>query len=109
MKFLIDNQLPVALAEHLRNRGEDCVHVQERGMDASSDAVVWQWASKEECIVVSKDEDFVYLAHRPDDAGRLIWIRLGNCRNHDLCRAFDRVLAEMKGLFASGQRVVELR
>jgi len=31
VKFLIDNQLPAALAQYLRDRGCDCQHVREAG------------------------------------------------------------------------------
>ncbi len=32
MKFLVDNQLPTALAQYLRERGFDCQHVLEAGL-----------------------------------------------------------------------------
>ena len=35
-------------------------------------------------MVVSKDEDFLGLAMRPGDSGRLLWIRTGNCRTAPL-------------------------
>ena len=37
MKLLIDNQLPAALAVHLRSRGHQCAHVLELGLDEASD------------------------------------------------------------------------
>jgi predicted nuclease of predicted toxin-antitoxin system len=66
-------------------------------------------ACAEGCIVVSKDEDFIALANRPGDTGRLIWVRLGNCRNAALLEAFDRVHDELARAFESGQRIVEVR
>ena len=81
MKFVVDNQLPVWLAARLREWGHDCIHVLDVGLDDTDDAAVWRWAAREGRILVSKDEDFVYLSTRPGDAGRLVWVRLGNCRN----------------------------
>jgi predicted nuclease of predicted toxin-antitoxin system len=59
--------------------------------------------------MVSKDEDFIILASRPRDAGRLIWVRVGNCRNAALIAAFDRIHDELVRAIDSGQRIVEIR
>jgi predicted nuclease of predicted toxin-antitoxin system len=109
MKALVDSQLPIALAIHLRQRGHDCQHVLEIGLDESNDLAIWSHALKESRVIVSKDEDFVFLANRPGDGGRLIWVRLGNCRNTVLMAAFDRVLERIVEAIDSGQRIVEIR
>jgi predicted nuclease of predicted toxin-antitoxin system len=109
MKLLVDNQLPLALAVHLRGWGLDCVHVLELGLDESADAVIWDRAAADDRIVVSKDGDFLLLATRSGDNGRLIWVRLGNCRNVALLATFDRMRAALIRSVQSGQRVIELR
>ena len=109
MKLLVDNQLPQALAAHLRSWGLDCLHVLDVGLNTADDPAVWNWAATESRIVVSKDEDFLLLAARPGDTGRMIWVRLGNCRNAVLLAAFDRTRDPLMHAIASGQRVIELR
>ena len=109
MKLLIDNQLPQALAAHLRHRGHDCVHVADAGLDEADDLTVWNHALAEGRVVVSKDEDFILLVTRPGDAGHLIWVRLGNCRNSALLEAFDRLHDQIVAAIDRGQRVVEIR
>jgi predicted nuclease of predicted toxin-antitoxin system len=109
MRFLVDNQLPGKLAAHLRGNGHDCAHVLELGLDTADDATVWAHATAHQQVVISKDEDFVYLALRPGDAGRLIWVRLGNCRNAVLLAAFDAHLDYAIAALSTGQRIVEIR
>ncbi len=109
MKLLVDNQLPLQLAVHLRGRGRDCVRVLESGLNESDDRVIWDRALSEGRIVVSKDEDFVILASRPGDRGRMIWVRLGNCRNVPLLDAFDRAYEDIVRAIESSQRIIELR
>lgn len=109
MNLLIDNQLPIQLVEHLRDLGHACEHVMEIGLDEADDLVVWTKAAEAGQIVVSKDEDFAFLANRPDDTGRLIWVRLGNCRNDALIAAFDGLHDRIIEAIDAGQRVVELR
>jgi predicted nuclease of predicted toxin-antitoxin system len=109
MKLLIDNQLPLQLAVHLRGKGDQCEHVLEIGLDESDDLQLWTQAAEAGQIVVSKDEDFVFLANRPGDTGRLIWVRLGNCRNAPLLAAFDHAYEAIARAVDSGQRIIELR
>jgi predicted nuclease of predicted toxin-antitoxin system len=63
----------------------------------------------EDRVVVSKDEDFVFLANRAGDQGRLIWVRLGNCRNLTLLEAFDRLHDQLIAAVEAGQRIIEVR
>ena len=109
MKLLVDNQLPAALAVHLRARGHECMHVIDLGLDEASDAELWIRCAAEAWVLVSKDEGFVFLANRSGDKGRLIWVRLGNCRNPALLEAFDRVHDDLVSAIDAGQRIVEVR
>jgi predicted nuclease of predicted toxin-antitoxin system len=78
-------------------------------MDEASDAQIWNYAASGNSIVVSKDEDFLHLANQLGDAGRLLWVRIGNCRKLTLLQAFDRELPRIVQAFAAGARVVEIR
>jgi predicted nuclease of predicted toxin-antitoxin system len=109
VKFLIDNHLPLALAVHLRKRGHDCVHVLDANLSRSHDVGLWEIGKNQNRAVISKDEDFVFLANRPGDTGLLVWVRLGNCRNLALISAFDQIHDQLIQAFASGQRIVEVR
>ena len=62
MKFLVDNQLPPALARLIDSEfGADAVHVAEVGLRDATDAELWAYASDQDLILISKDEDFVDL------------------------------------------------
>jgi predicted nuclease of predicted toxin-antitoxin system len=108
MKFLVDNQLPLALAAHLRGLGHDCVHVLDLKFDEADDRRLWSFCAGEQRILISKDQDFVFLANQPLDGGRLLWVRVGNCRNRALLETFSRAHTAIVEAFNSGQRVVEL-
>jgi len=108
MRFVVDNQLPPRLSKFLDEAGHDSVHVAMVGMDTADDRALWAWALREDRIVVSKDEDLLFLANQPGDKGRLIWVRLGNCRRDALVEAFARSLPAVVAAIAEGQRVVEI-
>ena len=109
MKLLVDNQLPKALAFWFVDHGHDAVHVLDRGQGQTDDREIWNTALEEERIVVSKDEDFFILATRPTDTGRLLWLRIGNCRTHALLMKLGQLLPAIEESFEAGQRIVEVR
>jgi predicted nuclease of predicted toxin-antitoxin system len=78
-------------------------------LDAASDAQIWQYASQQGAVVVSKDEDFLHFASRPESPARFLWVRLGNCRTSALIETFDRLWLRIEQALLSGERVVEIR
>lgn len=44
MRFLVDAQLPPALARFLSDAGYEAEHVYDIGMDAASDRTIWNYA-----------------------------------------------------------------
>jgi predicted nuclease of predicted toxin-antitoxin system len=109
VKFLIDNQLPAALARFLASRGVDCQHVLDVDLGNASDADIWNYAGENNCVLISKDEDFLYLANAPEAKARLIWIRLGNCRKKALLAAVERLWPRIESALNAGDRIIELR
>ena len=109
MKFLVDNQLPPALArfisEELRT---EALHVVDVGLRESTDANLWRYASANGFILISKDEDFVTLYSKIPSAG-LLWVRLGNCRRPFLLEVFKKQWPRILERFENGERFVELR
>ena len=109
MKFLVDNQLPAALARFLASRGEEASHVLDLGLAQASDAEIWRHATENGMVIISKDEDFFHLAGLPEAWVQFIWVRLGNCRTQQLLAAFERVWSRVQACLEAGDRVVEVR
>lgn len=109
MKFLVDAQLPGTLARWLRGKGCDAVHVLEREMSCVDDVSIWEISIREERILITKDVDFFILATRPGDTGRLLWLRMGNCRTQDLITRINKEWDLLTASYAEGQRIVEMR
>jgi predicted nuclease of predicted toxin-antitoxin system len=109
VKFLVDNQLPVALARDLQTRGFDCQHVLEVGLAEASDTEVCRYADQQGRVIISKDEDFLHLANRPEAATRVLWVRLGNCRTSTLIAAFEEFWPIVESCLKAGDRIIEIR
>ena len=107
MRFLIDAQLPPALARWLEDRGHEATHVGAIGMVAASDAAIAARAAADGAVLVSKDEDFVTL-RRPDRFA-LVWLRCGNATNRVLFTWLAPRWPEVERLLEKGERFAEVR
>ena len=58
---------------------------------------------------MSKDEDFLYLASRPNAKLRLLWVQLGNCRTPALLAAFERHWPLIESALKAGLRIFTRR
>ncbi len=109
MKFIIDNQLPIALSRFLESCGVTACHVMDVQLDEASDREIWQYAKTYGYTIISKDEDFFQLANlRKDNAPTLVWVRLGNCRKEALIAAFKNALPDLLEILKT-QKIVEMR
>jgi predicted nuclease of predicted toxin-antitoxin system len=109
VKFLVDNQLPPALSRYLTKRGFDSEHVLDIGLAGALDSQICRYAEVQNRIIVSKDEDFLYLAARPSAKIRFIWVQLGNCRTSSLLEAFERHWHSIESALKKGEQIIEIR
>jgi len=54
VKFVIDHQLPPALARFLETQGHVASHVRKLGLKASDDATIWKHAVANELVVFTR-------------------------------------------------------
>jgi hypothetical protein len=62
VKFLVDNQLPRALATLLEDLGHHAVHVLDVELGRVDDLTIWAYAAQNGYTLISKDADFADLA-----------------------------------------------
>jgi len=108
MRFIIDAQLPPALARWLSERGHDAAHVADQHLEAASDSVIWDRALATSAVIVSKDEDFAQRKARVDGGPIVVWVRLPNTRRRELLVWFEDVLPELVSAIERGETLVEL-
>ena len=58
MRFIVDAQLPPALALWLVEAGHEALHVEEIGLLDAEDPSIWRYAFENKAVILSKDEDF---------------------------------------------------
>lgn len=109
MRFLVDAQLPPALARLLRDHGHEAEHITDIGPADAPDAELWRYALTHDAVIVTKDEDFANMAAAMSDAPVVLWIRVGNTRRAALLGWFEPLIDRVVAMVEAGDRLIELR
>ncbi len=109
MNFLVDAQLPPALARWIANQGHQAVHAFDLGFHTKDDAVLWKYAVENSAVILSKDEDFVDCWVLSDRPATLVWIRKGNCSTQNLLAWFEPLWPDITKRLVQGEQLIELR
>jgi predicted nuclease of predicted toxin-antitoxin system len=102
VKFLVDAQLPLALARWLRQQGHDAVHTLELpDRNRTKDSTLLQLAKADGRTLVTKDGDFQLTFELGKGPPKLLLVSTGNIANRELLNIFERneraILAELQG------------
>jgi len=108
MRFIVDAQLPAALARFLESRGHDARHVFDVGLLNADDKVIWQYAIQNNATIITKDEDFVILSHLRLNKPPIVWIRIGNTSKKLLLQWFEKLLPSLEEKLSQNETLIEL-
>ena len=109
MRFLVDAQLPPALAKWIADKGHSASAVRDQGLRNSDDGSIANFAVESDWVVVTKDEDIVERALGRKDDARVVWLRIGNSTNRVLLAWLEPLWSEVIRQLQQGQRVIEVR
>ncbi|MDX9749627.1 MAG: DUF5615 family PIN-like protein [Flavobacteriales bacterium] len=107
MKWLVDAQLPLALAVAMRMIGHDVKHTLDlTRANRTSDDTIHALVEDEERVLITKDRDFKVSFHLRGLPKRLVYVATGNIPNRHLIPLFIRNLALIEQAFERGGLVV---
>ena len=81
MKLLFDENLSRRLVPNLLDVFPGTIHVADVDMLRTPDPDIWQYARENDFTIVTKDDDFLALAHPFGPPPKLIMVEMGNCSN----------------------------
>jgi predicted nuclease of predicted toxin-antitoxin system len=108
VKFLVDANLPPALAQWLAAEGHEAQHVADLGMEAMPDREILKHARDSDACIVTKDEDFVLLQALDRAGPAIVWIRIGNAVRSVLMRRLPVVWPEVISAIERGEKIIEV-
>ena len=109
MFFVVDAQLPPALARMLTAHGHHAEHVADIGLEQADDTVIWRYAVEKHAVIITKDEDFPRRVRLTDTGPVLLWLRIGNTSRRALLQWFEPLLPQIELLIQQGERLIEVR
>jgi predicted nuclease of predicted toxin-antitoxin system len=109
VRFLVDAQLPPALARQLSEHGHTAEHVADVGLLSAPDSAIWGYAITHDAVVITKDEDFPDLVVLGQPAPIVVWIRVGNTTRRGLLDWFEPLVDRVVEMVDAGERLIELR
>ncbi|HVV94941.1 MAG TPA: DUF5615 family PIN-like protein [Hyphomicrobiales bacterium] len=108
MRFIVDAQLPAALARWLSSKGHEAHHVSDIGLAAGSDRAIWDAAASMNAAIITKDEDFSQRRAMVPSGPAIVWIRLPNTRRQSLLLWFETALPDILDALNRGETIVEI-
>lgn len=109
MRFVIDAQLPPALARLLVAHGHLAEHVADIGLRDAGDSPIWAYALERQAILITKDEDFPHRAQQSKTSPVIVWLRIGNTSRRALLEWFEPLIPQLEILIQNGDRLIEVR
>ena len=99
MRFLVDAQLPPALARQNETLGHSAEHVADCGLATATDEAIRRYAGTTSAVIITKDKDFA-VRKVLQEGPPVVWIRVGNTRRAELLRRmsadFDAIVAALE-------------
>jgi len=107
LRFLVDAQLPPALARRIESLGHSAEHVADCGLTTAADDAIRSYATKTGAAIVTKDEDFA-VRRVLQEGPAVVWIRIGNTRRAELLRRIEADFAAIVAALERGETLVEI-
>jgi predicted nuclease of predicted toxin-antitoxin system len=109
VRFLVDAQLPPALARLLTRHGHVAEHVHDLGLGHATDREISRIASDSSAVLITKDEDFADLVALGGTDVAVVWVRTGNTTRRALLEWFVPLIERIVATVDDGERLIELR
>lgn len=108
MRFVVDAQLPPALARWLAQQGHEAEHLFDRFPPGTTDTTIWHEALRLDAVIVTKDEDFQQRSLQVGHGPKIVWLRVGNTSNRALLEWFVPLWPPIVEALERGEVLVEV-
>lgn len=84
MKFLFDQNISHRILEKLPEQLKESTSVKKEGLINATDLNIWEFAKRNNLIIVTQDSDFNDLTALYGFPPKIIWIRSGNLKTNEI-------------------------
>ena len=104
MRLLFDQNVSYRVVKKLKSILPDAIGVREIGLYNADDYQIWEYALKNEYMVVTFDKDIPAIESVRGFPPKIIWLRTGNLRNSAVISLFTGRLDEFTSFIADERK-----
>ena len=78
MKLLLDENLSSKIVRKITDLYPDSTHVKSLALNNTDDAIIWEYAKRNDFVIVSKDSDFYQRSLLYGHPPKFIYLQIGN-------------------------------
>ncbi|MEP7322398.1 MAG: DUF5615 family PIN-like protein [Saprospiraceae bacterium] len=110
MKFLLDENISYRIISKITLQIPNCLHVERSGLILpTSDLLIWEFAKKNNYVIITFDEDFEDLSNLNGFPPKVILLRFGNSQTQYLANTLLNKLNDIESWFkANDTGVLEI-
>jgi predicted nuclease of predicted toxin-antitoxin system len=106
--FIVDQQLPTALARWLSANGMNALHIKDLGKTGAKDDWIWRYALDNGRCIITKDADFHARFSRSGRGPRIVWFRCPNASRNETVLLFARRWIDVRSALDRGVWAIEI-
>ena len=92
MRFLFDQNISYRIVSKLSDYYPDCRQVRELGLTNAEDIDIWDYARKNDYVIVTFDADFYDIGLINGCPPKIVWLRTGNLSTNKIADLLRRSL-----------------
>lgn len=109
MKFLIDQNLPLALRDWLIERGFTAEHVRDVDLAGAPDVEILLHAKLNRQVIVTRDKDYVSAAGgHVATWQKIVWVRIGNMNTNGLLSSWSDAWPHTLARLKNGDELIDI-
>lgn len=109
MRFLCDVHISYKVKNFLLRQGHEATHVNELPEKSeTNDVLICRYADKANCVLITKDADFVDFYYIKQSPKRVLKINLGNVATSELIQMIAGVLPFIENLLHRERFLIEI-
>lgn len=109
MKLLLDENLSRRVIPFIKQDYPDSTQISLLNMEHSTDKEIWDYASTQGYIIVTKDADFLDMSLLYGQPPKIIWLKIGNQTKAAMIKALLENYIEIERvLISEGKACVEI-
>jgi predicted nuclease of predicted toxin-antitoxin system len=108
MKLLFDQNISFRLIKKIADIYPEAKQVRELGLEDATDLQIFEFAKKNEYVIVTFDSDFCDLNNLNDFPIKIIWLRTGNTTTSNIELIFREKHLLIKAFFKDDNACLEV-